>query len=99
MLKRIVAGMLKKSKINGLIRIICQNTGRVKLEKHYKNGCLHGKMVYYWDNGQVRVTGQYKEMRRIGQWLTYDYKGNLIFEENYDGEEQLYFGQLSLSAV
>ena len=41
--------MLKKHKKNGYYRIINQRTGRLKLVKHYKNGLVHGKIIYYWD--------------------------------------------------
>ena len=75
--------MLKKHKKNGYYRIINQRTGLLKLVKHYKNGIVHGKIIYYWDNGQIRLTGQYEEMRRTGIWETYDSNGDLIMENNY----------------
>ena len=76
--------MLNKDKKNGYHRIINQTTGRLKLVKHYKNGFVHGKIIYYWDNGQVRLTGQYDKMHRIGTWKTYESNGDLICEMNYD---------------
>jgi len=76
--------MLKKHKKNGYYRIINQRTGLLKLVKHYKNGIVHGKIIYYWDNGQIRLTGQYEEMRRTGIWETYDSNGDLIMEDNYN---------------
>jgi len=76
--------MLKKPKENGYYRLINQKTGKVKILKHYQNGLIHGKMIYYWDNGQMRVTGQYEKMRRIGTWKTYDSNGDLILEENFN---------------
>ena len=76
--------MLKKPKENGYYRLINQKTGKVKILKHYQNGLIHGKMIYYWDNGQMRVTGQYEKMRRIGTWKTYDSSGDLILEENFN---------------
>ena len=76
--------MLKKPKMNGYYRLINQKTGRVKIIKHYKNGIVHGKLLYYWDNGQVHLTGQYEQMRRVGIWKTYNSTGNLILEENYN---------------
>ena len=51
--------MQKNLKKNGYHRILNQKTGRLKLVKHYKNGLVHGKIIYYWDNGQIRLTGQY----------------------------------------
>ena len=76
--------MLKKPKKNGYYRLINQKTGKVKILKHYKNGIIHGKLLYYWDNGQVHLTGQYENMRRVGIWKTYNSEGALILEENYN---------------
>ena len=76
--------MLRKPKTNGYYRLINQKTGKVKILKHYQNGIVHGKIIYYWDNGQIRLTGQYEKMRRVGTWKTYDLTGDLILEENYD---------------
>ena len=75
--------MLKKPKKNGYFRLINQKTGLVKILKHYKNGLVHGKIIYYWDNGQIHLTGQYNEMRRIGSWKTYNSNGDLILEEDF----------------
>ena len=75
--------MLKKIK-NGLNKIINAQTGRVKLVKHYKNGFVDGKIIYYWDNGQIHVVGQYDQMKRVGNWKTYDSNGELILEESFD---------------
>ena len=76
--------MQKNLKKNGYHRIINQKTGRIKLVKHYKNGLVHGKIIYYWDNGQIRLIGQYENMRRTGLWQTYNSNGDLIIEENYN---------------
>ena len=78
--------MLKKHKKNGYYRIINQRTGQLKLVKHYKNDRVHGKIIYYWDNGQIHLTGQYENMRRTGIWRTYDSNGDLIIEENYTSQ-------------
>ena len=78
---------MNKHKKNGYHRIINQKTGRLKLVKHYKNGYVHGKIIYYWDNGQVRLTGQYDKMLRSGTWKTYESNGDLICEQNYDRKE------------
>ena len=80
--------MLKKPKKNGYYRLINQKTGKVKILKHYKNGIVHGKLLYYWDNGQVHLTGQYEKMNRVGIWKTYDSEGTLILDENYNSQGQ-----------
>ena len=91
--------MLKRQKKNGYSRIINQKTGRLKLVKHYKNGMVHGKIIYYWDNGQIRLTGQYDKMRRIGIWHTFDSNGDLLMEENYSREDQRQTDQLVLLPI
>ena len=91
--------MLKKHKKNGYYRIINQKTGRLKLVKHYKNGLVHGKIIYYWDNGQIRLTGQYEKMQRIGIWKTYDSTGGLIIEENYCNQNYKETKQLVLLPI
>ena len=91
--------MLNKQKKSGYHRIINQKTGRLKLVKHYKNGFIHGKIIYYWDNGHVRLTGQYNKMHRIGTWKTYESNGDLICEENYDRKDSQQTAQLVLLPI
>ena len=91
--------MLKKHKKNGYYRIINQRTGRLKLVKHYKNGLVHGKIIYYWDNGQMRLTGQYEKMRRTGHWKTYGPNGDLILEENFNNQGHQESKQLDLLPI
>ena len=78
--------MLKKIE-NGLNKIINTQTGRIKLVKHYKNGLVDGEIIYYWDNGQIRLTGQYKEMCRVGIWTNYDSNGDILLEQDCNKNE------------
>ena len=78
--------MLKKIEY-GLNKIINTQTGRIKLVKHYKNGLVDGEIIYYWDNGQIRLTGQYKEMCRVGIWTNYDSNGDILLEEDCNKNE------------
>ena len=78
--------MLKKIE-NGLNKIINVQSGRIKLVKHYKNGLVDGEIIYYWDNGQIRLTGQYKEMCRVGIWTNYDSNGDILLEEDCNKNE------------
>ena len=91
--------MLNKQKKSGYHRIINQKTGRFKLVKHYNNGLVHGKIIYYWDNGQVRLTGQYDKMHRVGTWKTYESNGDLMYEKNYDHKESHQTAQLVLLPI
>ena len=91
--------MIKKHKQNGYLKIINKKTGKLKLVKYYKNGLLNGKIIYYWDNGEIRLTGQYKNMKRIGIWQTYNSSGELILEENFNKERTLTNKQLVLLPI
>jgi len=91
--------MLKKTKENGFYRLINQKTGKIKILKHYKNGLVHGKIIYYWDNGQIRLIGQYNKMERVGIWKTYDSNGKIILEENYNNPTQNKTSQLTLLPI
>ena len=78
--------MLKKIE-NGLNKIINAQSGRIRLVKHYKNGLVDGKIIYYWDNGQTRLKGQYEEMHRTGTWTNYDSNGDILLEEDCNKNE------------
>lgn len=46
-----------------------------------------GEFKRFYENGQVRIYGWYKEEKKDGEWLTYDEEGNLVESERYkDGE-------------
>tara|TARA_B100000315_G_C14220656_1_gene426305 strand:+ start:189 stop:464 length:276 start_codon:yes stop_codon:yes gene_type:complete len=91
--------MLKKPKKNGYYRLINQRTGKIKILKHYQNGIVHGKMIYYWDSGQIRLTGQYEKMQRTGTWKTYGPNGDLILEENFNRQGLEEIKQLALLPI
>ena len=78
--------MIKKIE-NGLNKIINTHTGRIKLVKHYKNGLVDGEIIYYWANAQIHLTGQYKEMCRVGIWTNYDSNGDILLEEDCNKNE------------
>tara|TARA_B100001750_G_C15033029_1_gene362770 strand:+ start:73 stop:300 length:228 start_codon:yes stop_codon:yes gene_type:complete len=75
--------MLNYKKKNGTYRIYSKKTGKVIMEKNYRNGDLNGEFNYFWDNGQLHVTGFFNNKRRAGTWINYDINGNIILKENY----------------
>ena len=75
--------MLNLKKKNGTYRIYSKKTGKVVMEKNYRNGNLDGEFTYFWDNGQIHVSGSFSNQRRAGIWINYDINGNIILEENY----------------
>lgn len=69
---------------NGKYKIFCKNSGKLIIEKHYSNDLLDGKFTYYWDNGNIRFSGQFSNNRRIGTWTNYDKNGAIVFEESFN---------------
>ena len=76
--------ILKYRKKDGLVKITNSKTGTPVMEKSYKQGLLEGDFKYYWDNGNIRVSGKFKNQRRTGRWKNYNKKGDVIFEERFD---------------
>jgi hypothetical protein len=45
----------------------------------------YGPYFYYYENGKVKVSGEYKDDEKSGVWSYYDEKGKLINTEKYVG--------------
>jgi len=43
----------------------------------------HGPYFYYYRNGQLKISGNYKEGSKHGDWKHYDQKGNLTKLEKF----------------
>ena len=76
--------ILKYRKKDGLVKITNSKTCTTDMEKNYKQGILEGSFKYYWENGNVRVSGKFKNQKRTGRWKNYNKKGEVIFEEKFD---------------
>tara|TARA_B100001250_G_C19462216_1_gene640711 strand:- start:448 stop:681 length:234 start_codon:yes stop_codon:yes gene_type:complete len=76
--------ILKFRKKHGLVKITNSRTGKPVMEKNYLSGKLDGDFKYFWDNGNLRVSGSFKNQKRVGSWKNYDKKGAIIFEEKFD---------------
>lgn len=50
----------------------------VKIE-HYKDGVLHGKFQEMYDNGLVKIKGEYKQGEPVGNWIQYNEDGEKSF--------------------
>lgn len=49
----------------------------------------HGPYFYYYRNGQLKISGNYKEGAKHGEWKYYDKEGNLTKVEKFKkGERQ-----------
>ena len=48
-----------------------------------------GPYFYYYENGKVKITGNYKDNMKSGEWKYYDEKGKLLKTEKYDKDKLL----------
>ena len=69
---------------NGHYKVYNKKTGKLLLEKNYKNGLLHGPIKIFWATGQLRLMGYYQYTHRKGKWKTFDRDGSLISEDYYE---------------
>lgn len=58
--------------------------GRVKSRNQYVHGVLEGPTIVFYDNGQVRYTGQHHRDKPVGEWRFYDEQGALMEVTGYD---------------
>ena len=55
----------------------------------YSAGKRNGKMVGYYENGQIEIEGNYKDGKEEGKWVEYYKNGQILVEGNYkDGKEE-----------
>lgn len=47
----------------------------------------HGPYFYYYEDGKIKISGQYKDDKKHGIWKYYDESGQVIKQEEYkEGE-------------
>ena len=63
--------------------MVYYKSGKPKEEKNYKNGCLEGNLISYWENGNIHTKGKYRKNRRTGTWETFNIRGKLVLSEKY----------------
>ena len=65
----------------------CQDlhpNGEKKLVKHFKNGKVHGKMITYYDNGQVEDEREFEDNFQVGERIQYNRKGEVTYHALYE---------------
>ena len=72
--------------------LVCLSLGVFAQEEKVKDG----EFKTYWDDGKtLQVIGNYKDGKKDGEWVSYDYNGGVVEEINYkdgklDGEWKWY---------
>jgi antitoxin component YwqK of YwqJK toxin-antitoxin module len=46
----------------------------------------HGPYFYYFENGKLKVSGQYKDDKKHGEWKYYDERGTLLRSDKFDSD-------------
>lgn len=49
----------------------------------YRNGLKHGIFIEYYNNYKVKVSGNYKDDNKIGEWIYYSNIGDTLKKEKY----------------
>ncbi|MEL7148970.1 MAG: hypothetical protein AAFO69_21530, partial [Bacteroidota bacterium] len=57
--------------------------GETKYEVGVKDGMKHGNYFEYYETGELKVKGKYKNDQQDGVWKYYDIEGNLLKRERY----------------
>jgi antitoxin component YwqK of YwqJK toxin-antitoxin module len=81
--------------------IITRKNNRIFTSSYYPNGQLmvqvsfdgygkfHGPAKYYYENGHLRMEGNYVHGLFSGEWTNYDENGDLASTDQYDENGQL----------
>lgn len=58
--------------------------GRKECQGSYVNNRVEGPVTFFYEDGSIKSTGQYRDWKRpIGVWTYYDRQGNIISTMNY----------------
>ena len=64
--------------------IILRKKPKLRIQKHWKNGKLHGPFEEFYENGQLECKGNWKDgYKHDGLWEYYHEDGQLWARENY----------------
>jgi hypothetical protein len=68
-------------------KLILHSNGKVHYEYEMEGALLDGKFSCYYENGRLRMKGQFDSNQKTGLWRVWDEKGILRSERNYTGNE------------
>ncbi|MFY0672775.1 MAG: hypothetical protein JXQ87_05200 [Bacteroidia bacterium] len=94
-----LTGYYETGEIEGVF--IYENGETIAGSEYYKNGqkmgevpreldgTINGHVAYYYENGNLRSEGEYKNDKRNGLWRDYDVQGNITSEKIYEHGKQV----------
>ena len=68
---------------------VFNKTGNLVYNFKIYNSLYHDEYKAFFDSGQNKIIGQYSLGLKTGLWIEYDYKGNVILEENWDNGSRI----------
>ncbi|MBK9191116.1 MAG: hypothetical protein IPM77_06125 [Crocinitomicaceae bacterium] len=57
--------------------------GKLKMTKPFQEGKIHGKLIMYYDNGQIEDQKEFDMNFQVGEQFTYTKKGELKYHARY----------------
>ncbi|MDG2212698.1 MAG: hypothetical protein P8M70_02615, partial [Verrucomicrobiota bacterium] len=61
--------------------------GRLREETEFSRGRKHGKVIYYYTNGEVELEGNHSLNERAGVWIGWHEDGTPSFRSEYTNGE------------
>jgi len=80
-------GKFLNNKRNGKWEAFFQNGNRWS-ENNYVEGVFHGPYLVWYENGQLRIKGQYDMGKKVGLWELYDESGKVISIEEPNSNQE-----------
>ena len=71
-------------KLNASIHKTYFPDSSIHVEVEVENGFKHGSFTEHYANGEVKMSGQFKNDKRDGAWRLYDERGKLLLKRTYD---------------
>jgi hypothetical protein len=63
--------------------------GQLRVKHEFPPGEIDGPVTAYYQNGQIKSTGQWKDFKQVGEWKYYNPRGQLISIEWYSDKGAL----------
>lgn len=58
--------------------------GELALEKNFKEGKVHGKMITYFDNGLKKDEREFEDNFQVGEQITRNRRGEIVYHALYE---------------
>ena len=76
-------GKYIKGRVNGIYKD-WYKTGQLYCKLYMINGINSGEAIYWHENGQVEISGEYSNGQKIGTWNKWDSDGLLTEQKLYE---------------